>query len=173
MTRSLCRTSLCLLAWLPAAAQEAAEPTAAPLTLEAVLESSNRHFPGILESLAARRAAEAAQLEAGGAFDLVFESEGFSRLDGFYDGTALEVTAKRPLRPLGASLYAGYRLSDGRFPVYEDVNFTNTGGALKAGVMFSLLRDRDVDERRVGELTANLELREAELELLMTRVGVQ
>lgn len=138
-----------------------------------VLDSSAQHFPGILESLAQRRVAEGRVTEARGAFDLVFSADSFGRVDGFYDGTVIEGGARKPLRPLGASLYSRYSVSDGTFPVYEDQYFTNNGGDLKVGVLFSLLRDRDIDSRRFAETDSKLALRQADLELLLTRVGVQ
>lgn len=150
-----------------------ADEPASALELDAVLASSATHFPGILRSLAARRAVEGRNLEVEGAFDLVFAADGFSRLSGFYDGTAAEGTVKQRVRPLGASFYAGYKLSDGTFPIYEDVAFTNTGGALKVGVLFSLMRDREIDQARFNERDASLELREADLDVLLTRIGVQ
>jgi outer membrane protein TolC len=150
-----------------------AQADATPLLPEAVLASSEQHFPQILQRLAAQRAAEGKALEAEGAFDVVFAADGFSRVSGFYDGTAVSGVAKQRLRPLGAELYTGYKISDGDFPVYEDVNFTNTAGAVKVGVLFSLLRDRDIDKARFGETDARLGVREADLELLLTKIGVQ
>lgn len=138
-----------------------------------VLATSEAHFPRILERLAAQRAAAGKALEAAGAFDVVFAADGFSRVSGFYDGTAVSGMAKQRVRPLGAELYTGYKLSEGDFPIYEDVNFTNTGGAVKVGVLFSLLRDRDIDEERFGEIDARLGVQEADLELLLTKIGVQ
>ncbi len=143
------------------------------LTLDAVLDASATHFPAILKGLAARRAAEGTAVEALGAFDVVFDATGFSRVAGFYDGTAAEGTVKQRVRPLGADLYAGYRISDGTFPIYEDENFTNLGGAVKVGLMFSLLRDRVIDNERFAERDAQFGLRAADLELLLTRIGVQ
>ena len=136
-----------------------AQSEATPLLPTAVLVSSEQHFPRILQSLAAQRAAEGKALEAEGAFDIVFAADGFSRVSGFYDGTAVSGVAKQRVRPLGAELYTGYKISEGDFPIYEDVNFTNTGGAVKVGVLFSLLRDRDIDEARFGETDARLGLR--------------
>jgi len=144
-----------------------------PLGVDEVLEASSQHFPSIVQSLAARRAAEGTALSAQGAFDLVFDAEGFSRLSGFYDGTAVNGTMRQRIRPLGADLYAGYKVSDGTFPIYEDENFTNLGGAAKVGVMFSLLRDRTIDKQRFGEMDAELGLRAADFDLLLTRIGVQ
>ncbi|MEO1202580.1 MAG: multidrug transporter, partial [Pseudomonadota bacterium] len=112
--RSL-RTLFALFVILPGFAL-AQGPTPDILTAEDVLASSERHFPRILQAMAARRQAEGETLTAAGAFDLVFDADGFSRLTGFYDGTAVEGIAKQRIRPLGASLYAGYKISDGDFP---------------------------------------------------------
>ena len=149
------------------------DESATPLTADEVLAASETHFPRILQSMAARRAASGQALEAQGSFDLVFGAGGFSRLSGFYDGTAIEGSARQRLRPLGASVYAGYKISDGDFPIYEDVNYTNTGGAFKVGVLFSMLRDREIDEQRFRETDTRLNLRQAELDLLLTKIGVQ
>jgi outer membrane protein TolC len=143
------------------------------LAPEDVLAASAAHFPDILESLANRRAAESGIDEARGAFDLVFESEGKQYASGFYNGREVGARLRQEIAPLGASVYGGYRVSDGTFPVYEDIRFTNTGGELKVGAVFSLLRDRDIDERRFRITDAGLAFEQADLELLLTQVGVQ
>lgn len=170
MQRALVILALAFAAAWPARAQQAMPVALLP---ETVLESAAVHYPAVIAALAARRGAVAATLEAEGAFDLVFESDNFTRASGFYDGVALSALAKQPLRQFGADVYAGYKVSEGDFPIYEDVNFTNTGGAVKVGVLFSLLRDRDIDDRRVGIDNAAIGLRQAELEILLTRIGVQ
>ncbi len=146
---------------------------AAPLQEVEVLASARDQFPRILQFLAQRRGAEAELLEAQGAFDIVFAADGFARATGFWDGIALKGKASQRLRPLGAEIYAEYKISDGEFPIYEDINFTNNGGAARVGVLFSLLRDRDIDEERFNEIDARLGIREADLELLLARIGVQ
>lgn len=172
MIRRLGVAPAALVLLLAAPAGWAAEP-AAELRLHDVLASARMHYPGIMQGLAARRAATGRVTEASGEFDLVFSAEGFSRVGGFYDGSVVEGSVRQPVRPLGGSLYAGYQLSDGTFPVYEDERYTNTGGAVKVGFLFSLLRDRDIDERRFRQSDAYLEAREAEFDLLLTRIGVQ
>lgn len=162
-----------LLGFLLGSAPQAQEAGQQPLQPEEVLASSAVHFPGILEGLAQRRVAEGRVTEARGAFDLVFSADSFGRVNGFYDGTVVEGGARKPLRPLGASIYSKYTVSDGTFPIYEDQYFTNNGGDLKVGVLFSLLRDRNIDSRRFAETDSELALRQADLELLLTRVGVQ
>ena len=54
-----------------------------------VRAASEAHFPTILQALAKRQVAEGKVTEALGAFDVVFAADGFDRVDGFYDGTAL------------------------------------------------------------------------------------
>ncbi len=144
-----------------------------PLFVEEVLASSAERFPQVLESLAQRRVASGQALASEGAFDLVFSADGFSRATGFWDGSVIEGKATQALRPLGAQVFGSYRISDGRFPIYEDINFTNQLGELKVGVLFSLLRDRQIDERRFAVADAAMALEQADLGLTLTRIGVQ
>jgi hypothetical protein len=62
------------------------KPAPKVLTLDAVLRSSARYAPKILEALDKARAAGSRALSAQGAFDLVFQAETYSYLSGFYDG---------------------------------------------------------------------------------------
>ncbi|MEO1137158.1 MAG: TolC family protein, partial [Pseudomonadota bacterium] len=171
--RAITLATFLMAAWLGAAQAQPESPSRAPLLLEEVLSSSAQHYPQILESLAKRRAASGKVLEADGAFDLVFEADAYDRVSGFWSGGVLNTQVRRPLRPLGAEVYGGYRISDGRFPIYEDEYFTNAGGEFKIGALFSLLRDRSIDERRFKTTDARLALQQAELEILLTQVGVQ
>ncbi|MEL7489952.1 MAG: TolC family protein [Pseudomonadota bacterium] len=145
----------------------------AGLSADEVLASSATHFPQILEALARRRAAEGDVLAADGAFDLVFSADGFDRVSGFWTGRVVNTQVSRNLRAFGGSVYGGYRVSDGTFPIYEDINFTNTGGEGKVGAIFSLLRDRTIDQRRFQTRDARFALQQADLEVLLTRIGVQ
>ncbi len=165
-----CRQFVCVLLLTVGASAYAQEQSLRP---EEVLAASYDHFPAILESLARQRGAEAEVLTAEGAFDLVFTGDGFSRVSGFYDGTVLTGGAERRLRSMGASVYANYRLSNGDFPIYEDVYFTNSGGEVRLGFLYSLLRDREIDPQRFGVRDAELSLEQAELDVMLTRVGVQ
>ena len=167
-----------ILLWGAAAAQDApsAEPSE-PLMPSDVAASAARHYPEVVSALADRDGAAGALLGARGAFDTVFSVDARSRVAGFYDGQVAEAKAERyfaPDSPLaGARLYGGYRLSRGDFPIYENEAFTNEGGELKVGILFSLLRDRLIDARRFGILDAELSLRQADLEVALTRIGVQ
>ncbi|MFT7286978.1 MAG: outer membrane protein TolC [Halieaceae bacterium] len=171
MTRALL---FFLLGLMPLSALCAEEPLPVqPLLAEEVLAASERHFPTILKALARRQAAAGRVTESLGAFDVVFAADGFDRFDGFYDGAALGSSVVKALRPMGAKVYGKYSLSNGNFPTYEDQHYTNEAGTAKLGVLFSMLRDRDIDSRRFGEIDAQLALQQADLEVLLTKIGVQ
>ena len=165
---------------LPAAAQRiqplptpAAAVATGPLTLDEVLRASARAAPQIVEALARVRVAEGRALSANGAFDTVFEAEGRSRALGYYDGTVASASANQPLGDNGGYVYGGYRVSRGTFPVYEDQNYTNRLGEVKVGALYSLLRDRLVDERRTRRTLASGDIDIARFEREAVAIGVQ
>lgn len=159
--------------WILAALLVAAPAAARPLTLDEVLRSSATHAPAILEAMTRERQADGRRLSAEGAFDLLFEGEAQSRALGYYDGTVIEGRATRPLATNGGALYGGYRVSRGDFPVYEDKAFTNRLGEVKVGAVFSLMRDRLIDERRGRLELADGEIALARLDREMVAIGVQ
>ena len=144
-----------------------------PLTLSEVLQSSRRHAPQILEAVAKVRQAEGKVLSAEGAFDTIVKGEAETRLSGYYDGTYASGTITRPIENWGGSLYGGYRVSRGRFPIYEDERFTNQLGEIKVGAVLALLRDRAIDDRRAGRTLARSDVDIAETERLLTAIAVQ
>ncbi|WP_426165897.1 TolC family protein [Sandarakinorhabdus sp. DWP1-3-1] len=151
----------------------AAPSAAAPLTLPEVLASSRFHAPQVLEALARVRGAEGKLLSAQAAFDTVFSAQGDTRLSGYYDGRDIEAKVTQPLGTLGGQAYAGYRVSGGRFPIYEDKRYTNQLGEIKAGAVFSLLRDRMIDDRRFALTLAEGDIALADADRLMVAIGVQ
>ena len=160
-----------LLAALVAGPVARAQTT--PLTLAELLATSARSAPQIVEALARTRAAEGRALSAEGAFDSVFDIDARSRATGYYDGTEPEAKITRPLTGNGGSLYGGYRLSRGTFPIYEDQNYTNRLGEVKVGALYALLRDRLVDERRTRRTLAAGDIDLARFEARATAIGVQ
>lgn len=143
------------------------------LTLDEVLRSSATHAPQIVEALARVRQAEGRALAAEGAFDTVFDVDAQSRVAGFYDGSFAEGRATRPLTGNGGQLYGGYRMSRGTFPIYEDRAYTDRLGELKVGGLYSLLRDRAIDERRGRTTLAAGDVDVARLDREMVAIGVQ
>ena len=145
----------------------------APLLAVELLQRSAAHVPQILAAGADRRARAGAIQEAQGAFDTTISADSYSRVSGFYDGQLATTKISQPLEDYSAEVYGSYRLSRGSFPVYEDINFTNLGGELKLGVALSLLRDRDIDQRRFQRNDARLALDVADYELQAVFLDVQ
>lgn len=158
--------TLLLLATAPARA-------AAPLSLDEVLRSSATYAPQILEAMTREAQASGRRTSAEGAFDIVFDADARSRVFGYYDGTTVETTVSRPLSDNGGSLYAGYRVSRGDFPIYEDKAYTNKLGEFKVGAVFSLIRDRYIDDRRTKLGLAAQDITLARLDREMVAIGVQ
>jgi outer membrane protein TolC len=144
-----------------------------PLLPDQVLRSAAKHFPTVMKATAERDAREGERLSALGAFDTQIESSGFDRLAGFYDGRSISGGVSRQFRDFGSKVYSAYSVSNGTLPVYEDEYYTNESGKLKLGVLFSLLRDRSIDELRFAERDTQLAVQEADIELLLTRIEVQ
>lgn len=146
---------------------------AAPLTLDEVLFSANAHYPKIKMALLKEQAAESKIQAAQGAFDLRFDGEVKHRGSGYYDGSYSSTTLVKPLAPLNAELYGGWRRGDGTFPVYNQDLQTRDEGEVHLGAVFSLLKDRDFDERRFAVQYAVLDAQAAHLNTLLERLETQ
>ncbi len=147
--------------------------TQGPLLPEEVLRSSALRFPSILESFEREAAARSDQLSADGAFDLILEGEAYDRVTGTFSGGYAQVGARQPIAPLGAEIYGTYRLSDGRFPIYENIYNTNQAGEFKVGGLLSLLQDRRIDDRRFAVEDTRLAVGQAGLNVLLVQLNVQ
>ncbi len=147
--------------------------TTGTLKPDAVLRSSSLTFPSILESFEREAAARSDQLSADGAFDLILKGEAYDRVTGTFSGGYAEVGASQPLAAMGAEVYGSYRLSDGRFPIYENIYNTNQLGEFKVGGLLSLLRNRRIDERRFAVEDTRLAAGQAGLDVLLVQLNVQ
>ncbi|MEL6738744.1 MAG: TolC family protein, partial [Pseudomonadota bacterium] len=147
--------------------------TTGPLLPETVLRASALTFPSVLESFERAAAARSDQLAADGAFDLILEGEAYDRVTGTFSGGYAEVGARQPIAPLGAEVFGTYRLSDGTFPIYENIFNTNQLGEFKIGGLLSLLRDRRIDQRRFDVEDTRLASSQARLDVLLVQLKVQ
>jgi outer membrane protein TolC len=155
-------------------AQTAHQSQSAPtLTLAEALQASARSAPQIVEALARSRQAEGRALSADGAFDTLFEVDARQRTLGYYNGSVVEARTTQPLGSNGGYVYGGYRVSRGDFPVYEDQAYTNRAGEVKVGALYSLLRDRLIDERRSKRTLAASDINIARFEAAAVKIGVQ
>ena len=149
-------------------------PTSAQaMTMQELLESSAKHFPEI-EKARAGVEAQSGRLQATkGAFDWELNNKTTSRMSGFYDGDYSDSQITRRLSNSATRIYGGYRMSEGGFPVYEDEQVTLSSGEFNAGVALSLWRNRIIDEDRFSFSDAELELKQKDIDLLLTQMGVQ
>lgn len=144
-----------------------------PLLPDEVLRSSALTFPAILEAFEREAAARSDQLSADGAFDLMLKGEAYDRVTGFYSGGFAKAEATQPLRPMGAEIFASYKISDGTFPTYENVFNTSQFGEVKVGALFSLLRNREIDQRRFAIEDTRLAASQARLDVMLVQLNVQ
>jgi len=144
-----------------------------PLLPEEVLRSSALTFPRILEAFEREAAARSDQLAADGAFDLMLNGEYYDRYTGTFSGGFAEGKATQPIAPFGGEVFASYRLSDGRFPIYENIYNTNELGEFKVGALLSLLRNRRIDQRRFSVEDTRLSASQARLDVLLVQLNVQ
>ncbi len=135
------------------------------LTLKQVNEAALKHYPKIFASYDKIKAAEGALLASKGAFDINLKQSYQDRSRGYYDGKIYDAEIEKQFGAFGSKVYGGYRKSYGSFPDYEGENLTNSSGEFRAGVKFSLLKNRDIDENRLGVILGNLGVEEGRIEL--------
>ncbi len=148
-------------------------PIIATLKPHHVVTTARLHSPKILAAKELENTAEGAILEAEGAFDASIEQDISSRIDGFYDGQQIDTRLVKPFAPMNSTFYTGYRLSDGSFPIYEDKNITTEDGEWLIGAKLSLLRNRNIDARRLGLKNALLEQERTQAEIFQTTLAIE
>lgn len=155
----------------PSAATASAR-TAAPLALEAVLVSAERHFP-LLHAAALdgelRRREEQSAL---GAFDTRLRLEGDLAPMGFYERYTGEAALEQQTTLWGSRAYARYRYGQGDFPSYAGGEQTNGSGEVSLGVELPLLRDRSIDEQRARLRSARIDVARFGPEFALERISL-
>jgi outer membrane protein TolC len=126
------------------------------LALDDVLASVGTNFPLLLAIEQERTIANGQRLSAEGAFDTVLRARGSDQNGSFSNGR-LDVSAEQPVLSNGASVFAGWRLGDGNFPIYYGDRKTADGGEFRAGFTIPLFRDRPIDRRRVALRQAQIQ----------------
>ncbi|NBO91093.1 MAG: TolC family protein [Planctomycetia bacterium] len=153
----------------PAGSTIGIEVTAAPLKLEQVLASVDAYFPRIRAAEQERLIATGAQMTAQGAFDLNLRSQEFGQ-DGTYDSQRYSFFVDQQTAFNGASFFAGYRLGTGAYPVYYGDRKTAEGGEFRAGALFPLLRNRELDRFRATAQKADIDRQIAEPNIQRQRI---
>lgn len=128
----------------------AASSTAAPLSLDEVLDSVRNQYPPLLAALIQQDIANGRVRQAAGAFDTRLSASFGFRPINFYDSTTSQVLVEQPFTQWGGSVYGGYRLSSGFLASYERKDRTSDLGEAVLGFRLPLLRDGDFDARRAN-----------------------
>lgn len=136
-----------------------------PLSEKTVIDSTIKHYPHIIALYESVNYAKNEILENEGFFDIKLKQSFTNRSRGFYDGETSDTQISRSNQFLGSEVFAGYRKSSGNFPIYENNNFTNSHGEYYAGIKFSLLQNRSIDDPRLKLLLARLDLKENQTQL--------
>jgi outer membrane protein TolC len=126
-----------------------------PLTFHETLDAATNH-PGLLAAQQQRQIADAELHAARGGFDPIVRGTG--ALDRFaeYENQRVDLVVEQPIPVLGMGVFAGWRLSRGRFAAYDWKLDTGTGGALRAGLTLPLWRNMMIDRRRADIARAQI-----------------
>ncbi len=143
------------------------------LSFDQVYSSVKKHYPQILEALDNVEEAKMRVKEAYGAFDLKLNAKADVRTRGYYDGRSSDIKLEKPLRVFNSKIYTGHRVSRGEYPDYEGKMDTLSDGESRLGVSLSLLRDRDIDEKRFKLYKSKLKLSSTEAKLLKTKIKLR
>lgn len=121
---------------------------AQPLTLDEVMESVAARYPVLRAEAQMVAAAQGEQLAASGSFDPKWKTKANLYESGYYRYGTVESYVEQPLYYQGASVFGGYRIGQGKFPIYYDGYRTNDIGEARVGVMVPILRGGSIDEER-------------------------
>lgn len=145
----------------------------ASLSLDEVLRSASERHPVGRAAAENRRAFEAAAEGASGAWDPLLRVEGKSAELGYYRYRELDAQLTQNTPLWGTSLFAGYRVGTGDFPVYRVENETLSAGELRAGVNVPLWQDGPIDSRRATIEKTRALADAASCEEFGTRLSIQ
>jgi len=162
-----------VLALIFSANSSAQEDRKKELTCEMVVNSALVNYPKILSYYEKVKAGEGQSLAARGAFDIKLKQEYKDKTKGYYDGKTNDILLEKELGFLGSKIYGGYRKSYGDFAAYEGASITNSGGEYRFGGKVSLLKNRDIDENRLGVILADLSLQESKIQLEKIKVEIE
>lgn len=143
---------------------------AEPLTLPVVLRSVETTHPDLLAARAGVEEARGGLLAARGAFDLKVYAEGSHSPVGKYDKSYGAVGLSQPTTVSGLELYARYENGAG-FAPYDGARVTSEVGRASLGLILPLLRDRSIDENRLGRLVNDFQVAIAEEQLRQARAS--
>ena len=149
-----------------------AQAAGAPLLLEEVLASTERHHPVLLAQITERAAAEGEVLGSHGAFDSKLSARSGTNRFGYYKTRTSGAGISQPLRGLGGEVFGGYKRGLGNFEPWQEGQLTLSRGEWSGGIQLPLLRNRRTDERRTDVLLARLAVEYADASILEQRLAL-
>ncbi|MCX7422968.1 MAG: TolC family protein, partial [Planctomycetia bacterium] len=129
-----------------------------------VINSVIASYPLLRSAMFGRNIAQGELLQANGEFDLKLKADSLNMPLGFYENYRQAVGAEQPLFG-GGSVFGGYRIGSGNFPLYYGERATKLGGEFKAGATIPLAQNRNIDDRRAGVWRGNWEVQSVEPEI--------
>ncbi len=154
-----------------ALAAEAISSKNSMLTLDVVLSSAQKSFPGLLASEQRKQVAAGELTASEGGFDTLLKSQNRWSITGLYENQNNEVSLEQPTTLWGTTFFGGWRRGVGDYPVYEGKSLTADSGEARIGVNVPLWRNREIDRRRanlqqaeLGQLIAGHEYEQALIE---------
>ncbi len=143
--------------------------TFADVTEAEVVGEVLSQFPAVQMSQQDVKAAEAQELTARGAFDIVFEGD-WKDVTGDYEYSVFESQVRKPTSIFGLDLYGGFRESQGGVPLYYGEQETLDRGEWNVGAKLPLLRGFLTDTRRAGFNKSKLQVSRQNLKLRATEL---
>ncbi len=137
---------LALLSTFAAAPAQAADP----LTLREVIDWVAQTHPQAEAANYDVEYADATAMAARGGFDPMLTLRGKWTPVGYYPQGQFDALIYQPTPFWGASVFAGYRMGWGSYPIYKGDLQTLSGGEVRAGVNLPLWRDGPIDKRRAA-----------------------
>lgn len=144
-----------------------------PLHLKEVLESVDATHPDVEGGRRGIDKADGQVFAARGGFDPKFTIKSKWSPVGYYNNTQIDATLEQPTMLWGASIYAGYRVGWGEYPVYKGDLLTRSAGELRAGINVPLWRDGPIDTRRAKLAQTKTQRRRARASLSATSLSIQ
>ena len=127
---------------------QSAPPPRTLLSLDDIMNNVEKNYPPLLVTLAERALADADVLQALGRFDLVLSAQADTDQFGYYRNERLTAGFDQPLSTMGASVYGGWRGSEGSFAPYAGAQDTRSFGEWRGGIKVPLTKNRQIDDRR-------------------------
>ncbi len=152
---------------------ESTRATESVLRLDEVILSVNRAFPLLRAAELERALADGEWLAAEGGFDVAWKTRGSVTPIGAYNSVRVDSLVEKPTSLWGSSVFAGWKLGTGDFPIYDGKFQTLDGGEFRAGVNVPLWRNGPIDRRRANLGKAELGKHLANLTVDQQRIEVR